>query len=101
AADRPRSRDPGAAFGGRSPSAVGVSGPVWHCGPRLGRRERLTSWQRRRFTTMRTTIIILLLAAIGGGAFYYTKYLRAEAPPNLRTAEVERGELLVTISATG
>ncbi len=50
---------------------------------------------------MRTTIVILLLAAIGGGAFYYTKYLRAEAPPNLRTAEVERGELTVTISATG
>lgn len=50
---------------------------------------------------MRTTIIILLLAAIGGGAFYYTQYLRAETPPNLRTAEVERGELLVTISATG
>jgi len=50
---------------------------------------------------MRTTIIILLLAAIGGGAFYYTQYLRAETAPNLRTAEVERGELLVTISATG
>jgi HlyD family secretion protein len=50
---------------------------------------------------MRTTIIILLLAALGGGAFYYTRYLRTEKPPNLRTAEVERGELLVTISATG
>src|SRR5690606_20605570 len=38
---------------------------------------------------------------LGGGAFYYTKYVRVAVPPNLRTAEVERGELLVTISATG
>jgi HlyD family secretion protein len=50
---------------------------------------------------MRTTIVILLLVAICGGAFYYTNYLRAETPPNFRIAEVKRGELMVTISATG
>jgi HlyD family secretion protein len=50
---------------------------------------------------MRKLIVLLLLLAAGGGIFYYTKYLHAETPPNLRTAEVERGELLITISATG
>jgi len=50
---------------------------------------------------MRIFIGLLLVAAIGGGAFYYTKYLRAEQAPNFRTAEVERGDLLITISAQG
>lgn len=50
---------------------------------------------------MRKLILFVLLLALGGGVFYYTKYLRAETPPNLRTAEVERGELVITISATG
>jgi HlyD family secretion protein len=50
---------------------------------------------------MRKLIFILLLAVAGGGAFYYTKYLRAEQAPNFRTAEVDRGDLLITISATG
>jgi HlyD family secretion protein len=50
---------------------------------------------------MRTLIGILLVAAIGGGAFYYTKYLRAEQAPNFRLADVERGDLLITINATG
>jgi HlyD family secretion protein len=50
---------------------------------------------------MRKLIFILLLAVAGGGAFYYTKYLRAEQAPNFRTAEIDRGDLLITISATG
>lgn len=50
---------------------------------------------------MRTLIGLVLVAAIGGGAFYYTKYLRAEQAPNFRLAEVEKGDLLITISATG
>jgi HlyD family secretion protein len=50
---------------------------------------------------MRILIGLLLVAAIGGGAFYYTKYLRAEQTPNFRLATAERGDLLITISATG
>ncbi len=50
---------------------------------------------------MRMLVILLLVCAAGGGGFYYTRYLRAEPAPNFRTAEVERGELLVTISASG
>ncbi len=50
---------------------------------------------------MRTIIGILLVAAIGGGGFYYSKYLRAEQAPNFRLGEVERGDLLITINATG
>jgi HlyD family secretion protein len=50
---------------------------------------------------MRKLIFLLLLAAAGGGAFYYSKYVHAEQAPNFRTAEAERGDLLLTISATG
>jgi HlyD family secretion protein len=45
--------------------------------------------------------LVLLIAAISGGAVYYTKYLGVEPPPNFRTAEVKRGDLLATIGATG
>lgn len=50
---------------------------------------------------MRKLIVLLLLGVAGGGVFYYTKYVRAEQAPNFRTAEAERGDLLITISATG
>jgi HlyD family secretion protein len=50
---------------------------------------------------MRKLIVLLLLGVAGGGVFYYTKYLRAEQAPNFRTAEAERGDMLITISATG
>ena len=50
---------------------------------------------------MRKYILLLLVVAIGGGVFYYTKYLRAEQVPNFRVSEAEKGDLLVTISATG
>jgi HlyD family secretion protein len=50
---------------------------------------------------MRTLIGLLLVAALAGGGFYYAKYVRADRAPNYRTAEVEQGELLITISATG
>ncbi|MEX0678691.1 MAG: HlyD family efflux transporter periplasmic adaptor subunit [Pirellulales bacterium] len=46
-------------------------------------------------------IVGLLVVGIVGAALYYANYLRAEAPPNLRTEVVERGDLLITISATG
>ena len=50
---------------------------------------------------MRTLVVLLLIGVVVGGGVYYTAYLRAEDPPNFRTALVERGDLLITISATG
>jgi len=51
---------------------------------------------------MRKTAVILLLSAlVAGGVFYYTKYLKADAPVDLRTAPVTRGELVIEIKANG
>jgi HlyD family secretion protein len=50
---------------------------------------------------MRTLVVLLLIGSSIAGGVYYVKFLRAEEPPNLRTAIVDRGDLLITISATG
>lgn len=49
-----------------------------------------------------TRLFALLLVVLAtAGAFYYASVLRNEKPPNFRTAQVERGDLFITISATG
>lgn len=50
---------------------------------------------------MRILVVLLVAGFVIAGGVYYTTFLRAEAPPNFRTALVERGDLLITISATG
>lgn len=50
---------------------------------------------------MKKLMILLLLAALAaGGTYGYLQYTAAP-PASFRTAEVKRGDLLVTISATG
>ncbi len=50
----------------------------------------------------RTLIVILLLAPLALGAWIYLRGRQGQqAAPSYRTAKVERGELLVSISATG
>jgi HlyD family secretion protein len=50
---------------------------------------------------MKKLVVLVLVVLAVGGAFYYANFLRADDPPNFRTAAVERGDLLITISATG
>jgi HlyD family secretion protein len=50
---------------------------------------------------MRKLVLLLLVGLSAGGGFYYFKYVREVPPPSFRTAPVERGDLLITISATG
>src|SRR5262249_33577427 len=51
---------------------------------------------------MRTLVVILLILAIAGGGLGGWYYLYGSHPaPSYRTAPVERGTLLATISATG
>ena len=51
---------------------------------------------------MRTILSLALsLGLIGGGAFFYLKYYHAAGTSNFRTAQVERGDMLPTIGATG
>jgi HlyD family secretion protein len=49
----------------------------------------------------KTAAILLLPALIAGGVFYYARYLKADAPVDLRTAPVTRGELVIEIKANG
>lgn len=49
---------------------------------------------------MRTFVGLLFVLIVAGGV-YYTTFLRADDPPNFRTVLCERGDLLLTISATG
>lgn len=49
----------------------------------------------------KAAVILLLPALVAGGIFYYTRYLQAEAPVDLRTAPVTRGELVIEIKANG
>jgi HlyD family secretion protein len=50
----------------------------------------------------RTLVVILLLAALALGAWMYLRGRQGQqAAPSYRTARVERGDLLVSISATG
>ena len=51
---------------------------------------------------MRTILsLVLLLGLAGGGAFYYLKYYHTREPPTSALAQVERGDMLPTIEATG
>jgi len=51
---------------------------------------------------MKKLLVVLLLIGLGaGGYYYYANHVRAEQAPNFRIAEVERGDLLITISANG
>ena len=43
----------------------------------------------------------LLLGLVGVGAFYFVRYYHSESTANFRTAQVERGDMLPTIEATG
>ncbi|MCL2330422.1 MAG: efflux RND transporter periplasmic adaptor subunit, partial [Phycisphaerae bacterium] len=49
---------------------------------------------------MKKLIALILLLGIGGGGYYYWRSQNTEAP-RFRTATVERGDLVVTINATG
>ena len=46
-------------------------------------------------------ILVLLIAGGAGATALYARYGSADAAPQFRTAEVTRGDLMVTISATG
>ncbi len=46
-------------------------------------------------------ILLILIGMIAGGAAYYSKHSAADSTTCFRTAEITRGELLSTISATG
>ena len=51
---------------------------------------------------MRTILsIAILLGLAGAGSFYYLRYYRSESASSFRTAQVERGNMLPTIEATG
>jgi HlyD family secretion protein len=51
---------------------------------------------------MKTIVsILLIVCGIAGGAAYYTKYVNTKAPASFRTASIKRGNLTVSISATG
>jgi HlyD family secretion protein len=45
--------------------------------------------------------VVLGIAAVVGGVVYYAKFLKAAAPPNFRTAKVEKGDLRIQIKANG
>jgi len=49
----------------------------------------------------RILVTLILLGGVGAGAAYYAWYPGYHNAPVFRTAAVERGDLLVTISATG
>jgi len=46
-------------------------------------------------------MLVVLGAGVAGAAVLYVRYYRDDAAPAFRTAEVTRGDLMVTISATG
>lgn len=51
---------------------------------------------------MRTLFTIaVLIGLVGGGIFLYGKFANRQPASNFRTAEIERGDLLITVSATG
>ena len=45
--------------------------------------------------------LLVLVGVVAGGAAFYTKYLGAPTPSSFRTVPVKRGDLSITISATG
>jgi HlyD family secretion protein len=48
-----------------------------------------------------TATLLVLVGIVAGGAAIYTKFLGAEPTTNYRTAEVKRGNLVITVNATG
>jgi HlyD family secretion protein len=48
-----------------------------------------------------TAILLVLVGLVAGGAAVYTRFLAAETTVNYRTAEVKRGDLVITVNATG
>ena len=44
---------------------------------------------------------LIVIGSVAGAAFYYTRHVAADSGPEYRTATVQRGDLLSTISATG
>jgi HlyD family secretion protein len=46
-------------------------------------------------------IVVVLIGLVAGGTLYYSKYVAAEANTTFRMAPVKRGDLLITIGATG
>ncbi|HTQ37808.1 MAG TPA: efflux RND transporter periplasmic adaptor subunit [Pirellulales bacterium] len=48
-----------------------------------------------------TAIILVLVGLIAGGAAIYSKFIGTEPTANYRTAEVTRGNLVITVNATG
>src|SRR3974390_2650672 len=59
--------------------------------------EKLTSPLKQRPRLLLTVLLVLILAA--GGLWFWSRDRRGNA--SFRTAQVTRGDLLVTISATG
>jgi len=45
--------------------------------------------------------IVTLLGLVGAGSVYFVKYYRTAGTSNFRTAQIERGDMLPTIGATG
>src|SRR4051812_4202370 len=51
---------------------------------------------------MRTVFIILtFLALAAGGSIYYSKVMTGDSGGSFKTAEVKRGDLLITVNSTG
>jgi len=48
-----------------------------------------------------TAILLVLVGIVAGGAAFYTKFIGAAPTANYRTAEVKRGNLVITVNATG
>jgi HlyD family secretion protein len=48
-----------------------------------------------------TAILLVMVGIVAGGAAFYTKFIGAEPAANYRTAEVKRGDLVITVNATG
>jgi HlyD family secretion protein len=48
-----------------------------------------------------TAILLVLVGLVAGGAAFYSKFLGSEQTTNFRTAEVHRGDLVITVNATG
>jgi HlyD family secretion protein len=50
---------------------------------------------------IKTILLLMVVAVVAGGAAFYTKFIGTEPSVNYRTAEVKRGDLVITVNATG
>ncbi|HEY2827447.1 MAG TPA: efflux RND transporter periplasmic adaptor subunit [Pirellulales bacterium] len=48
-----------------------------------------------------TAILLVLVGLVAGGAAFYSKFIGGEPTSNYRIAEVRRGDLVITVNATG